>query len=417
MPLPWLERSRAKRWLSAAIVMCLSCGLTALIARSGVPGHVRAADEIRFQETVITPSAPVIDPESPTVAPPPCNCWKNALENNSPAYFLTGYAGASYFDTTAKTSGGGMAGLNFSVPIYGALGFVSRAQVNGYNGGTQYGGTVGLAKISYAADDLMGRLGGSVLIDQFTDTGIGSPYLVQSQYAINFALTNEWRIGARYTDPIHSGKADLGSIIPGATGGVPIAMVDVIEATISYTGSNSDYVQFGVGYIDDINSMTYRGTITQPLSERVAASLSTSYDEQIGRWSGFLGIQYDFSPRRSGMLTAGRSRRSADRDVVRGGTAALPGADAINSSFAAFSSAPAFSEALSEFSSAVPTGPAVWNEPFDPNVYSNAIWLGVYNTPVTTAPPCACPSGFVSVGNGMCEGTLYHYQIPCGSPI
>jgi hypothetical protein len=414
MPLPWLERSRAKDWFCAAIVMCLSCGFTALISRSGVPGHARAAEEIRFQETVITPSAPVVDGESPTLAPPPCNCWKNALESNHPEYFLTGYAGASYFDTTSKTSGGGLAGLNLNVPIYGALGFVSRAQINSYSGGTQYGGSVGLAKASYAADDLMGRLGGSVLIDQFTDTGIGSPYMVQSQYAINYALTNEWRVGARYIDPIHSGTADLQSIIPGATGGVPIAMVDVIEANVSYSGSMIDFIQFGIGYIDDLESVTYRTNITQPISERLAASVAASYDERIGRWSGFLGLTYDFSPKRGGMLTASRSARGSNRDVVRGAAASWAGISALIPEGGGVA---ASSEASSDFSSALPVYQPYTDPGFDSMDYMNGLYRGIENTNVTTAPPCPCPSGFHSVGNGMCEDNLYHYQIPCGSPL
>ncbi|MCC7423876.1 MAG: hypothetical protein IT428_26730 [Planctomycetaceae bacterium] len=396
MPIPWLERSSRVSWLCAVAILVASCGGTFFICQSGVPVSIAAEDEIRFQETVVKPEAPAVDPESPSVAPPPCNCWKNALAQPAD-YYLTGFAGASYFDSDPKTSAGGMAGLNLYVPIYGAFGFQARGLLNEYSGGTQYGGSVGLYKGSVAEEDLLSRLGGSVLLDQFTDTGFGDPYVVQAQYNLSYALTNDWRIGARYVDAIHFGDINLSSIVPGAATSAPVPLVDVVEANVTYGNSLMDFIQVGVGYIDEFESMTYRANIAKPVSDRWSASFATTYDEKIGRWSGFLGVQYDFSPRRPGLLTARHNSQRSNRDVVRGAASVIFSVTSMEASSEASGTGNPLTGSGDDLQDSISRGFQAGRQAVQ------SAFVG-----------CSCPPGFSPSSGGLCVNNMNPMiTVPC----
>ena len=193
-------------------------------------------------------------------------------------------------------------------------------------------------------------------------------------------------------------------------------MVDVIEANLSYSGSIIDFVQFGVGYIDAFDSVTYRTNITQPISDRLAGSLAATYDEKIGRWSGFLGLTYDFSPRRGGSPLARRSA-AGKGDVVRGDVSAPAAAGFLATLLAPFTPewSVASSESASEYSFPSPYTPNFSSDPFNPLDYSNAIWRAFeFSLPQTTGTPCVCGEGFIATPGG-CFNIHHEYTIPCGA--
>jgi hypothetical protein len=336
MPLPWLEKASALRWPVLLLVAFASAALTAMVAHTGPAIRVQA-DELhppeKFHETIIEAKPPVIDPESPTVTAPPCNCWNNALKEK-PDYFLWGTAGSSYFDDAERTRFGGMYGLNFALPIYGKFGAQASGFANHYDGGTQLSGTLGLYNAAVWSGNPMGRFGGHIMVDQFTDSWLGNPYFVEMRYLLDYMIAPHWRVGAQYTDPMHGDDVD--TIVPGAGTSVPLSPFDVIEGFVMMGNTPTDMIRFGVGYIDEFESVTYRLNVSRPISDRLSGTFAGSYDESIKRWSAFAGIQIDLSPRRMRSILA--SRGTSVRDLVRGGAldeATLGGEDnSLDSSYA-----------------------------------------------------------------------------------
>ena len=399
MPLPWLDRCGQLSWPRCFGVLVLAVTLTLAIA-SSAPVVTTADDPPPtpsgdFEESVVTPSpTPEVAADSQMIAPP-CGCWKEAPEESW--FYLTTYGGPSYIDSIADVSLGGTYGANLSIPLYGALGFAAGGGINHYDGGTQYGSSFGLHETADRRGGSLTRFGWSAMIEHFTDSGLDHPYIVQGAYGINYALTETVIVGARYTDPWHTTHIDASEFVSGLPGQLPVLPVEVVEANITYGSSIMDQAVFGVGYIDELESMTYRTLIIEPMSDRVSTTLNASYDEQIGRWSGFFGLSIDLSPSRvpnrvSGFgMFASRSRSS---DVVRGGAALTSSVIALEE----------------------PSGPD-W-EPYEPFLAYDPIraaeTLGRIRDVKTIHPkPCSCPPGYVLEPGGMCVNFELEDTVPC----
>src|SRR3712207_5769507 len=124
MPLPWLDRCRRLRGPAYALVVVLASIGTLAIAWSGPTFRTLANDSPpaappEFSEAIVEPHASN-EAETSFFQPPHCNCWMQCFEDQ-PTYFLTGFGGASYFDSEPDTSLGGAYGLNFWLPLYGGL--------------------------------------------------------------------------------------------------------------------------------------------------------------------------------------------------------------------------------------------------------------------------------------------------------
>ena len=271
-----------------------------------------------YNETVIDALPPPAAASGPmaTLECDNCDVWLPHA-GESKAYYLHATGGASYFDAATKTSGGGLLGIQGAVPILDRTGLVANAAVNVYDGGTIYSGGLGAYRNPSYYGSAHDRLGGSVVIYQFTDTRLGDPYLVFGTYAVNYAVLPAIRAGVKHFDPIHGGNA----VLPGGvTVGGGQLMTPLTEATLSI-GSVRQHLNLAVGYAHDIDSSTYQLNLARPVSRRVSTVFDVFYAERVGYWWGYLGVQVDLSPR-DNMQIVSAGRRS---DVVRGGYIGLLG--------------------------------------------------------------------------------------------
>jgi len=152
------------------------------------------------------------------------------------------------------------------------------------------------------------RFGGVIAFDQFTDTGLGSPYLAQGRYMLNYRVLPSVMVGLQYTDPL---IGDETAVVPGA-GTTPFRSFEVIQGLLTVGGTT-----LGVGYVDELDSMTFSFMQTRSLTDRLSAVLNGSYDENVGLWTGFVGLEFELSRRGAERWLASRSA-TAGNDVVRG---------------------------------------------------------------------------------------------------
>lgn len=268
---------------------------------------VVAADE------AATPALPPgLQPIAQTFDVPaaPCNCGAGNWEDESPIY-ISAFGGMSYLDSDANDGFGGLYGLGLAADLTDKLALISNVLVNQYSGGSQIAGTIG----GYVAPEYYGekweRFGGSVYFDQFGDSQTDS-YTAQFRYSLRYALLPGVAAGLQYSDPLISDEVT--TVIPGGgTFATPLRNSEMIQSQLYVYGT---FV--GVGYVFDENSMSYTFAQVRPLTERLAAQYSVTYDENVGLWSGFVGLNVDLSPRSVSWLTAKSNRRYGSRDIVRG---------------------------------------------------------------------------------------------------
>lgn len=264
-----------------------------------------------YKETVIDALPPPASASGPMAMLECDNCdvWLPPLREKK-SYYLHVTGGASYLDSTPTTSGGGLLGIQGAVPLAERTGLLANGSVNVYDGGTIYSGGLGAYRNPWYYGSVRDRFGGSVVIYQFTDTRIGNPYLVFGTYSVNYAVLPGIRAGVKHYDPIHGGDANLpgGSVISGGR-----LMTPLTEATLSM-GSVRQHLNLAVGYAHDLDSSTYALNIARPVTSRVSTLFDVFYAERTGYWWGYLGVQFDLSPRDNMQIVSVR-RRS---DVLRG---------------------------------------------------------------------------------------------------
>ena len=397
--------------LSLAVTLALACTRTTVTMRAAEtpPGPPPG-----YQETFVAPQTMTPDAGYVMVAPPN-NYWQEAFVQEDPSYFLTGFGGASYFDSEPDTSLGGQYGLNLAIPIYGAFGAAVGGGANHYEGGTQYGASAGLYMGAAPRE-----FGWTVFFDQFSDTSLDNPYILQGRYGLMYAINEELSVGARYTDPIHADDVDNNLIVPAAIGTTPLTPAEVVEGHLTYGRSAMNYVEFGVGYIDEIETMTYRTSFAEPISDRWSAKFDASYDEDIGRWSGFFGFAVDISP--IPMPERHIAARVESDDVVRGEVSALlPLSSTLGGSGSAMMGSAMLGSGMmgSTREQSLFAGIAAMQYlPFTPLLLQDSIGRAAFRVLTQshhTHTGCNCPHGLVpSSSPGFCEDPYHHHHsVPC----
>ncbi|MCA9048035.1 MAG: hypothetical protein KDA89_04870 [Planctomycetaceae bacterium] len=286
--------------------------------------RVRAEDPV-YNETVI---APIPDPGplglpfgNPSTSGEGCGCggsgpdyslWTNPTPDKS-AYYLSGFAGPSYFDTSPKTSLGGMYGLDFSVPVLEQWGVGVSGMANHYDGGSQYFLNTGVYRWSTYYGDFAERIGADFSATQFTDTGLNSPYFILGDLRLNYAVFPGVRTGVEYTFPIHGDNATFGA--PG--GGNFTRNIRPLETVKTFVrmGGFQKHVDASVGYVEQLNTVTYGLDLARPVNDRISITLNSTYDQEPGLWTGFLGFQVDLSPQ---AISPRLVSYNSSGDVVRG---------------------------------------------------------------------------------------------------
>ena len=175
----WPERPvrvHADETYNETIVPPLTGRIQAAAKKPVVIEPVAAVEESTLSTTPSLPAALQPMPQSMDVPSAPCNCGKTSFSDDSSIY-VSAFGGASYFDAESKTSFGGMYGMNLAAQLDERLGVLATGLINNYSGGTQFAGTVGGYLNTKYYGEQYERFGGMVAFDQFTDTGLGSPYL------------------------------------------------------------------------------------------------------------------------------------------------------------------------------------------------------------------------------------------------
>lgn len=224
--------------------------------------------------------------------------------------------GASYFDTNANGSRvGGLYGIDAVVPIYRQLSGYAGGSANHFSQGSQYLGTFGLLKIAngYSCHH-DARLGWGVLFDNFTDTRFNDPYLSQLRINLNYAIDENDTVGLTWYEPISS---DDVTVAPGLTS--PFFGSQVVEMYGSHMFDRAS-VAAAIGYRDQQHAVTLGSSGRLRLTDNVNA-LANAHWEDIGFWSGFVGVEVILGSRSSHSQQSrccqfdGRDQR----EVVRGG--------------------------------------------------------------------------------------------------
>lgn len=240
-----------------------------------------------------------------------CNCAKAAGASDDSPIYISAFGGASYFDTTSDVSFGGMYGLTLAAPVYERFEAMGTGMINNYGSGTQFSGSLG----GYITSDYYGtmwdRLGASFFVDQFTDTGLGSPYLAQARYLVSYQLLPAAKIGVQYMQPLTDSTQQ--TVLPGGTLGTPLRTDQVIQSLLMFGGTT-----LGFGYVGTENSLTYSVSQTRQITDRMSANFSATYDERVGLWTGFVGLQIDLSPRPNFWLFSDATSDKVPGDIVRG---------------------------------------------------------------------------------------------------
>jgi hypothetical protein len=250
---------------------------------------------------------------APLLSPPPPAAGSPSLSLLDPAaavspVYLSVFGGGSYFESSAQTSLGGLYGANLGIPVFQRSALMATGFVNNYTGGTQFASALGGAKFATYYGDTWDRISGGIFYDQYTDTKLGSTYLAQMRYQAGYQVLPYMNVGAVFMDPVVSGS--VGTIFPGFN--LPLRPFRVVQGQINIGQST-----FGIGYVDQENSMTYSYLRTCRITRNVSGRFNASYDERIGLWTGFVGVEVILTPRRS-RWGSGLAMASQPRDTVRG---------------------------------------------------------------------------------------------------
>jgi hypothetical protein len=245
----------------------------------------------------------------------PCPCESDVLCEPAcccqPWYYLWAYGGASYFDTPTNSALGGLYAVDLAVPFQNGFGAIGGGFANHYGGGEQWGGMLGIYKATNYYGVGWDRIGGAAVIDDYTDTGLGSPNWMDARYRLDYRIHPVATIGVQYTDPIQGGLAFPAFPAPGFA----TSPVETIEAQLRI-GSVNDHLYLSAGYITDFDSLTFTADWARIITDRVSARTAVTYDENVGLWTGFVGLQIDLSPYPGPAFIASNS---VGGDVVRGG--------------------------------------------------------------------------------------------------
>ncbi len=278
-------------------------------------------------EETTTPALPyAMQPIGQTMDVPsaPCNGGMCNFEDTSPLY-VSAFGGASYFNNAANTPFGGIYGTHLAADLTDRLGVMATGLINNYNGATQYAGTVGGYLNTNYYGDKSERFGGAVSFDQFTDTGLGSPYLAQARFRVDYRILPSVIAAVQYTDPLIGSST---AVVPGA-GTTPFRSPHVTQGFLTVGGTT-----VGVGYVEEEHSMTYSFMNTRPLTDRLSSIVNASYDPNVHLWIGFVGMQLQLSRPGTERWMASRSNfRGESRDVVRGGSLVGSSGGSSDSSF------------------------------------------------------------------------------------
>ena len=202
--LVWPERParvHADETYNETIVPPLTGRIQAAAKKPVVIEPVAAVEESTLSTTPALPAALQPIAQSLDIPSAPCNCGKTNSEDSSPIY-VSAFGGASYFDTESKTSFGGIYGMNLTAQLDDRLGVMATGLINNYSAGSQFGGTVGGYLHTKYYGESYERFGGTVAFDQFTDTGLGSPYLAQGRVLLKYQVLPSMLASVQYTQPL-----------------------------------------------------------------------------------------------------------------------------------------------------------------------------------------------------------------------
>ena len=272
--------------------------------------RVVVAEEF-FRESVIQPvpasQDAAIQPTGNTCITDTCNSC-NVCGNQScapSAYYLFADLGTSYFDTTDSALGFAY-GAHLFVPFDDGLFAYGSVSANHYDDGTQLYQSLGLYRKGVFGDCPGDRLGAIFIIDQYTDTAYGSPYLAQARYGLSYVLSRSVQVGFTYTDPLHGSLAALPIFGGAAFFTAPARPVENIQFYLDTGG-----LWLSGGYIEELDSGTFSLGLRPEISDRAFVKFQLTYDEQPSIWSAYVGLELNLTP------------GERHQETVRGG---LPGA-------------------------------------------------------------------------------------------
>lgn len=311
-----IDATNNSRWRALVAVCMFSICPVSLEAQN-------AQSEHQFNEVILQPipaSEPVKNSED-------CNCEENSrvdpisygepiydpsYESEVPSYYTGFFGGMTHFDTAAQSAIGGQFGGYFAKPLTNAISLFGMANLNSFTGGTQYGGTVGLIKTGIPSQYRTDRIGGSIMFDQFTDTSVGSPYVANLRYDINYSLNSTLYGGARYSHSLTGGE--VRSVVPGG-GEVSIPSFDTVEGYLQgyLLGLNG---QFGVGWADVIDAVSYRLSGTYTINDSLSLNSYVNYYDN-GDWNSYVGFTVALGPKPK-VCHSCVARNQGNRDIIRG---------------------------------------------------------------------------------------------------
>ena len=205
--------------------------------------------------------------------------------------------GLSYFNFPTDSRVGSQSVLAGYLPVLDDTAIFVQGNTTLFDGGEQYGGSLGLLKAPTSLRSWYERVGWSVSYNSFTDTRVGSPYIGSFSGDLEAIVTERFGFtplvaGVRFNQTVTGASIDP---LPGVVdafgqpaGSTPFGGVSTVGGYVrGNIGVNQ--LRLGAGYLEQADLVTYDASLIRPLTRRIGLRLRGATDSD-SNWTGFAGF-------------------------------------------------------------------------------------------------------------------------------
>ena len=225
-------------------------------------------------------------------------CWLLALGGGQAAAQGVGdtafraRGGMSYFQDFAGSQVGGLYGLDLAAPVADQASLFGSFTHNHFGQGSQFLGTLGGFRQGAAEGELVDRLSGGVLLDQYTDTRFDGLYLSQFRYFAGLTLSENLAAGITYTDPLEaSDNITLASLGPGVT---TLRNAEIVEGYLAMN-LGATTLTAALGQRQAPSRFVASFHARREIGPRLSLYSSSSFAEN-RLWAATIGLEWSLGP-------------------------------------------------------------------------------------------------------------------------